>query len=57
MTSKVGSGYIVLTKDGRQGMVYHVNGLINGKVPIYFDNDEMPILANPTSFTIIGFFD
>lgn len=57
MTDNTGSGYIVLTKDGKQGKVYHKNGLINSKVPIYFDNDDMPILSNVKSFTIIGYFD
>lgn len=35
MTSN--SGYIVLTKHGKQGRTYHNKGLINNKVPVYLE--------------------
>ena len=51
------SGFLVETKSGKKGRTYHNKGLINGKVPVYVDGEEKPILCDPTTLKQIGFID
>jgi hypothetical protein len=51
------SGYLVETKSGKQGRTYHYKGLINGKVPVYIDGEDKPILSDKDSLKLIGFID
>ena len=51
------SGYLVETKSGKEGRTYHNKGLINGKVPVYIEGEEKPILCEPLSLKLTGFID
>jgi hypothetical protein len=63
---KENAGYLVETKDGKQGRTYHAKGLVNGKVPVYLlEGDtkirikfsDCAILCDPKSLTIQGYLD
>lgn len=51
------SGYLVETRSGKRGRTYHTKGLINGKVPVYFEGENKPILYDPNALKKVGFFD
>lgn len=58
------SGYLVETKTGKRGRTYHSKGLINGKVPVYLEDEnkklsfsDNAILCDPATLRIIGFID
>lgn len=57
-------GKIVIIKGGKRGRTFNVKGLINGKVPVYLEQDDKPlhwheqaILCDPKTMTIIGHID
>ena len=56
MTKKT-AGYLVETKDGKQGRTYHSKGTINGKIPVYVDGEKKPRLCNRDNLRIKGFLD
>ena len=50
-------GYLVETKNGKTGRTFHNKGLINGKVPVYIDGEQIPLLCDINSLKLIGFID
>lgn len=50
-------GHLVTTKSGKSGRTYHSKGLIGGKVPVYIEGQEKPLLCDPDSIRITGFID
>jgi len=54
-TSK-GPGIVVKTKTGKRGTVYHADGLVGGKYPVYLDNGAKMLCA-PEGLTQIGYVD
>lgn len=50
-------GYIVETKTGKIGKTYHREGLINKKTVVHVEGMELPMLCDPKSLKIIGYFD
>ena len=50
-------GFIVETQTGMVGKIYSEEKLINGKIPVYFENTERPLLSVPETLKIIGRFD
>jgi len=50
-----GSGYLVETKFGI-GRTYHKEPLINGKIPVFFE-DGRKILFSEQNLKLIGFID
>lgn len=54
---KTGKGYIVTTRTGKLGRIYHGDDLINGKKPVCIDGEEKPILCYPGSLNVKGFID
>ena len=60
------SGVIVIIKSGKKGRTYHKKGFINGKVPVYLEQNEgqldfsdkvVAVLCVPESLKIIGYID
>jgi len=51
------SGYIVRHTNGKTGRTYHRNGLINGKVPVYFDGEKTAVLCSAEKLKVIGLID
>ena len=51
------SGYLVETKSGKQGRVYHKKGYVNGKIPVYIEGETNPILCERESLILIGYID
>lgn len=53
------SGYLVITKTGKEGKTYHREGLVNKKMVVHVENDgkEIKILCNPKTIKIIGYTD
>jgi len=60
---KIKSGKLVRhLKNGKRGRTYTHNGLINGKVPVYFETGDFTfskkaILCNIQDLQIIGYID
>lgn len=54
---KNNSGYLVKHTNGKTGRTYHEKGLINGKVPVYFDGEKIAVLCSEEKLTVIGFID
>jgi len=54
---KSGKGYIVATRTGKLWRTYHSDDLINGKLPVYIDGKDKPILCYPGSLNVKGFID
>ena len=57
-------GYIVITKSGKRGRTYHKKGLVNGKLPVYYQKPEKEheyeataVLCNLNTIKTIGFID
>lgn len=56
-------GYLVKhKKDNRTGRTYHNKSLINGKIPVYWEEKskkykDKPTLVSPENLQIIGFID
>ena len=55
--SRKDPGYLVTTKSGKKGRTYHSKGMIYGKVPVYIDGEEKPILCDPNTLKMNGFID
>ena len=51
------SGFIVITKSGKEGYTKHSDKLINGKTPVYFENSDLKMLCSPDKLEIIGYRD
>lgn len=53
------AGLLVRTKKGLEGRTYHNQGLVNGKQPVYINNngEEIRMLCSLDRLTIIGFID
>jgi len=53
------SGYLVITKTGKEGRTYHREGLVNKKMVVHVENDnkEIKILCDPKTIKIIGYTD
>jgi hypothetical protein len=53
------SGYLVITKTGKEGRTYHREGLVNKKMVVHIENDnkEIKILCDPKTIKIIGYTD
>jgi hypothetical protein len=51
------SGYLVETKTGKRGRTYHNKGMINGKIPVYLEGIEAPMLCDKDTLKLIGFVD
>lgn len=54
---KSNSGYLVRHANGKTGRTYHDKGLINGKIPVYFDGQKTALLCRKENLTVIGFID
>lgn len=50
------SGYVVETKNGKQGVALHSDKPINGKTVVRLD-DGSKILCDPATLKMIGFQD
>ena len=50
-------GYLVRHANGKTGRTHHAKGLINGKVPVYFDGEKIAVLCSKEKLTVIGFID
>jgi hypothetical protein len=50
-------GYLVETKTGKQGKIYHREGLVNKKTVVHIKEMKLPMLCDPKSLKIIGYFD
>jgi hypothetical protein len=50
------SGYLVITKSGKEGRTYHHNRLVNGRVVVYIEIDgkEVRMLCDPKTIKVIG---
>ncbi len=57
MAKKKNTGYLVETKTGKTGKIYHKEKFINDKVIVHVDKYEKPILCEPESIKIVGYFD
>ena len=55
--TKKRSGFIVETQSGKVGKIYSDEKLINGKIPVYLEGTERPLLSNPETLKITGRFD
>jgi len=55
--TKKRSGFIVETQSGKVGKIFSDKKLINGKIPVYVDELEKPLLSTPETLKIIGRFD
>jgi len=53
------SGYLVKTKNGKEGRTYHREGLVNKKMVVHINVDEKDVkmLCDPKTIKIIGFMD
>jgi hypothetical protein len=50
-------GYLVETKTGKRGKTYHREGLVNKKTVVHVEKEKLPLLCDPKSLKIIGYFD
>ena len=50
-------GYIVETKTGKKGKTYHRESLVNKKQVVHVEGMKIPMLCDPKSLKIIGYFD
>lgn len=50
-------GQIVEDPDGKVGRTYYCKGKINGKVPVYFEGEDLPMLYDPRKLKIKGYID
>jgi len=64
MENRKSPGRIVVhLKTKRQGRTFNQKGIINGKVPVYFESgkpfvyEEKAILCSPENLKVIGFID
>jgi len=57
MGKKKNTGYCVITKSGKPGKIYHNEEFIDGKVIVHIDKWEKPLLCEPESIQITGYFD
>lgn len=55
--SRENAGYVVETKDEKIGRTYHEKEKINGKVQVFIEGEETPLLCDPTGLKIKGFID
>ena len=51
------SGYLVITKSGKEGRTYHSEKKVNDKVIVHIDGIETPMLCTVDNLKIIGFVD
>ena len=47
------TGFMVETKKGFIGRTYHDKGLINGKMPVYMDDQKHPMLCDPKTLLFV----
>ena len=47
-------GFMVETASGFIGRTYHEKGMVNGKMPVYTDNNNMPMICNPKTLLFVG---
>lgn len=57
MAKKKNSGYLVETKTGKKGKIFHDEKFINNKIVVHIINYEHPILCTPESIKIVGYFE
>lgn len=50
-------GLLVRTKSGQSGRTFHSKGKINGKVPVYIEGQDKPLLCDPEGLKVTGFID
>lgn len=51
------SGIRVITKTGKRGTVYHSKGMIAGRVQVYIDGEDIPILCVFKTLEVNGFIN
>lgn len=51
------SGCYVETKTGKIGKIYYKDKLVNGKTIVHVDDMELPMLCDPKTLKITGYFD
>ena len=53
------SGYLVETKNGKQGRTYHRESLVNKKIVVYVEVEGklIKMLCDPKTIKIIGYID
>ena len=57
MARKKNTGYVVKTKSGKTGKIFHNEKFINDKIIVHVDNYEKPVLCDPNTIEIVGYFD
>lgn len=57
MAKKKNTGYLVETKNGQTGKVFHKEKFIKNKIVVHIDKYENPILCEPETLKIVGYFD
>lgn len=50
-------GCLVETKTGKRGKTYYREGYVKGKLVVHVDEMELPLLCDPNTVKIIGYFD
>lgn len=55
--SKKRSGFIVETKSGKVGKIYSNEKFIDGKIVVFSDQTERPMLCSPDTLKIVSRFD
>jgi hypothetical protein len=55
--SEKNPGYFVETKTGKKGKTYHREGLVNKKQVVHIEGEKLPLLCDPKTIKIIGYFD
>jgi hypothetical protein len=50
---KDSEGFKVKTGTGKIGYTYHEKGLVNGKMPVYIEGMDLPMLCDPATLMYI----
>jgi len=56
MTKKKKTGYVVQTKNGKIGKIYHNQDFVGDKIVVHVEKYENPILCNPDTIKIKEYF-
>jgi len=57
MTKKNTPGFYIETKTGKKGKIYTTEKFVDGKIVVYVDYMERPLLCKPDSLKITGRFE
>lgn len=56
MAKKKKTGYVVETKNGKVGKIYHNQDFVSNKIIVHIEKYENPILCEPESLKIKEYF-